>query len=1166
MINARNITLCAIFFLLQLCVPYTTLSQPTFFGINCGGRLPYANHLGYYFVADSAYSSSLGYGYVNGYEGAGPSGEPIGGGDGFFGVYKTFRYDLDSYLIDLPYGHYAVTLFLAELTHHWHDFRIFSVIIEDDTVVHNLDIFAEVGRAYGYPVRHLTECVDGQLNIDFIPSLDCGIVNGILVEFIQPDSNPPQPIQNFSIVGGYMMNILSWDPVIEPDVAGYLVYRRLPEQQWELCTDHIFTLSRYLDCNVVPFTEYEYKIVVQDLWGNMSSPSDSLRGTPIINQMTQLPVYNMEITDENLYLLNINIWSEDYVDVDLELTGLLFPGSGVRYRGNTTRYFSKKNYKLNLPGGQPFNNRDKLNLMAEMADPSMVKDKVVYELFDRLDCLSPLTERVHLRCNDTFIGVYLDVEQVDEYFLERNGLSESGNMYRCESDLSVLPCYSAYQEQYIKVTNENSDWYDIIDFIEWVNYSSQIEFHEEAGDRFAIDDYIDNYIALIAPADIDIIYHNYYIYANPDDGLWHFISKDHNQSLYYPYCPINYGTQAGIIPEHPFWNKLMDRVLDDQVFRYAYCKKLERFLTDDLTVQSFHDLINSEHEAIAYDAVKDVFKKGWESSNSFFEGRDELLTFADQRVNYLLDEIPGFITDPNLAPYFSLNEIQSDNQSTIADEMGDYDPWIEIYNRAPVGLDLEDFTLLYGAETWTLPAEAVVDNEGFLVLWLDGESGEGPLHAPFTINQTAGNIILQSPTGYLSDSTTFPALNADQVWGREVDGSGTWTTNLVPTPGSTNNPLPDPSELVINEFLADNETNIADSAGEFDDWIEIYNPGDIVIPVGGLYLTDDLERPTRWIIPDTTISPHGYLFIWADDDPEQGSLHATFKLSANGEDIGIFDRDGFTPIDTFSFGPQGDDISCGRYPDGSDNWFQLMPTPELPNMLLGSLSMTLTPATTPIIILPAGGSFDFNIEVGNQTTAFQSFDIWTDISLPSGEKIPILTVTGLMVSGITTIERDRTQAIPGNAPSGSYHYNGYIGVYPTIIYTYDQFDFLKTGDNPDGEVGGLSGWLCTGESFDDWLSESNVGRMIPEEFSLSQNFPNPFNPTTVIGYQLPVNSLVNLTVYDISGRKVTELINGWRDAGIHEVTFDASYLGSGIYLYRLEAGDFTASGKMLLLK
>ena len=97
---------------------------------------------------------------------------------------------------------------------------------------------------------------------------------------------------------------------------------------------------------------------------------------------------------------------------------------------------------------------------------------------------------------------------------------------------------------------------------------------------------------------------------------------------------------------------------------------------------------------------------------------------------------------------------------------------------------------------------------------------------------------------------------------------------------------------------------------------------------------------------------------------------------------------------------------------------------------------------------------------------------------------------------------------------------------------------------------------------------------VPEEFSLIPNYPNPFNPTTTIGFALPKTSHVNLTIYDLQGRLVTELVNGLRDAGVHEITWDASDLASGLYFYRIlakpsltgEAREFTAVKKMLLMK
>ena len=96
----------------------------------------------------------------------------------------------------------------------------------------------------------------------------------------------------------------------------------------------------------------------------------------------------------------------------------------------------------------------------------------------------------------------------------------------------------------------------------------------------------------------------------------------------------------------------------------------------------------------------------------------------------------------------------------------------------------------------------------------------------------------------------------------------------------------------------------------------------------------------------------------------------------------------------------------------------------------------------------------------------------------------------------------------------------------------------------------------------------------PAEFDLGQNFPNPFNPNTIIGYQLSVSSNVTLKVYDVLGNEIATLVNEKKPAGTYEVTFDASGFPSGVYLYRLQARNsstswgqsFVETRKMLLMK
>jgi hypothetical protein len=89
---------------------------------------------------------------------------------------------------------------------------------------------------------------------------------------------------------------------------------------------------------------------------------------------------------------------------------------------------------------------------------------------------------------------------------------------------------------------------------------------------------------------------------------------------------------------------------------------------------------------------------------------------------------------------------------------------------------------------------------------------------------------------------------------------------------------------------------------------------------------------------------------------------------------------------------------------------------------------------------------------------------------------------------------------------------------------------------------------------------------LPENFFLEQNYPNPFNPTTTIQYELPRSLFVRLSVYDALGREVAILVNEKKEMGVHKVRFDGEALSSGVFFYRLQAGDFSRTGKMLMLR
>ncbi len=130
------------------------------------------------------------------------------------------------------------------------------------------------------------------------------------------------------------------------------------------------------------------------------------------------------------------------------------------------------------------------------------------------------------------------------------------------------------------------------------------------------------------------------------------------------------------------------------------------------------------------------------------------------------------------------------------------------------------------------------------------------------------------------------------------------------------------AQLFINEWMAVNNNVIADGAGEYDDWIEIYNGSSSPIDLAGYYISDDVAEPLKWQIPNsnsalTTIPANGFLLLWADNDTDQGENHLSFKLSADGEPIILTLPDGTTIVDQVLSGPQNDNVSYGRATDGS---------------------------------------------------------------------------------------------------------------------------------------------------------------------------------------------------------------------------------------------------------
>jgi regulation of enolase protein 1 (concanavalin A-like superfamily) len=150
--------------------------------------------------------------------------------------------------------------------------------------------------------------------------------------------------------------------------------------------------------------------------------------------------------------------------------------------------------------------------------------------------------------------------------------------------------------------------------------------------------------------------------------------------------------------------------------------------------------------------------------------------------------------------------------------------------------------------------------------------------------------------------------------------------------------IPDTPLVRINEWQASNTATLREPVrGRYEDWIELYNAGSAAADLSGWFLTDDLANPRKWSFPlGTRLEGSGYLLIWADEHSELNGggigLHTNFKLSQQGEAIGLSDPQGRW-VDVVTFGPQQSDVSQGRSPDGApEPWASMTePTPGGPN-------------------------------------------------------------------------------------------------------------------------------------------------------------------------------------------------------------------------------------------
>lgn len=312
-------------------------------------------------------------------------------------------------------------------------------------------------------------------------------------------------------------------------------------------------------------------------------------------------------------------------------------------------------------------------------------------------------------------------------------------------------------------------------------------------------------------------------------------------------------------------------------------------------------------------------------------------------ANVLVTNLPAI-------PPLWLNEVEPVNLTGLADHNGHREPWIELYNSGTNTLSLAGLFLTdayTNLTNWAFPAGATIAPGEFKVLFADGAPGEtvaDEWHTGFRLSPADGAVALvrlNAGKPEVLDFINYSGLLPNHSFGSFPDGQLIRRQDFYyPTPALTNDPTSPPLTVFINEWMAANTATLRNPEGtKFDDWFELYNPTDLPQNLSGFYLTDNLTNRFQSLIPPGyVVPPRGYLLVWADGRTDRNNtnhpdLHVSFQLDKDGEALGLFAPDG-RMIDALLFGPQTNNLSQGRFPDGTESiHYMPQPTPREPNFI-----------------------------------------------------------------------------------------------------------------------------------------------------------------------------------------------------------------------------------------
>lgn len=636
----------------------------------------------------------------------------------------------------------------------------------------------------------------------------------------------------------------------------------------------------------------------------------------------------------------------DYIMAQsVTINGMVYDSVGVKYKGNSTyRANQVKNpfhIELDTYKDQEHQGYSDIKLSNVANDPSFVREVLSYQILrNYMD--APLSNYANVYVNGTLLGLYSNSESINKDFVKDRFGSKKNTFIKCNpidgagpgsTDLPNLVYLGTDSVEYFAAYELKSDagWADLIDLCNTLtNASDSIERKLDV-DRalwmLAFDNVLvnlDSYIGAFAQ--------NYYLYRD-DFGRFLPVVWDLNESFGRfsmtgsgnLNSTLNKQQLSPLLQLNDTRYPLISKLLNNPTYQRMYIAHCKTMLTESfadgsylVTGQALQTLIDEDVRAdqnkfftyanFTANLNNDISTGGGPGGGAT-PGIGNLM---NGRVSYLLNQPLFTATAPNIGV------VEPSSNPVVGQSL--------FLTSAVNGATI--VTLAYRTEPGAPFEKISMFDDG---LHGEGAAGDGVYGAAFTPTESITEYYVYAEN---DDAGAFlPARAAHEF------------STLLASQTSTT-----VGDVVINEFMASNDVTQADNAGEFDDWIELYNNSTTSVDLSGYSLSDDGTDLQQWSFPaGTSIAAGAYLIVWADSDSSQTGYHANFKISAGGESLFLSNASA-SVVDEVVFAAQTTDISYGRFPNGTGVFRAMNPTFEEANS--GASSTSSAFAKTSVSLFP----------------------------------------------------------------------------------------------------------------------------------------------------------------------------------------------------------------------